>query len=210
MARKSLPALPFSLPQSPPRELTLLERSFVDAYLVHQGEPMAVVEQRAGVPAGRGHVMLADSAVRAVIDRELDARTARARLKADDVDALLADIVTLDVAQLVDEKNCLRPIADLPLNVRRAISSLDLVVFEGRVVGVKPVPTSKIKAIELLMKRLRMLASDEKSGSSATNTTYINIDYGDRKAQVEVGRPPIDVTPEPAADAAFRRAMGVG
>lgn len=206
MSTRELRPLPFPLPFEPKRPLTSAERAFADAYLVHQGQPMAVVEQHAGLPAGKGHVMFADGAVRAFIDQELDARTERARLKADDVDSLLADIVTLDIGELVDENNCLRPIRDLPPRVRRAISALDLVVFEGRVVGVKPIPTSKIKALELVMKRLRML--DEKRDQvSATSNTLININYGDAPKQVEVPRPVIDVTPDLERD--FRSALGL-
>lgn len=192
------------------RKLSVEESAFVDAFLIHQGKSMVLIEQHAGLPPGRGNRMLADPDVRAHIDEAVAERAARAQIRADQVDELLRAIATLDVAELVDDQNQLVPIRKLPLHVRQAIGSLKLVVHKGRVIGVAPIPASKMLAIELLMRRLGMVDAPQKEtppGGNNTNATVININYGGEGATPS--KPVIDVTPRIQDTAAeFERMMG--
>lgn len=204
----------YALPLETERELSVQERAFVDAYLIDNGRSLVTIEKNAGLPPGAAGRMLADPSVKAVIVREVEARTARARLKADQVDEMLHDIVLLDVADLVDKENRLKPIHQIPAAARRAIASLDLVVHEGIVVGVKPVPASKMKALELVMRRLDMIDGKKDRDTGVTNATYINVNYGDGVAVTRGTARPVLEHDLPARDTAlaaeeFERAIGV-
>lgn len=205
-------SLPFPLPPgNPHRKLTVAESAFVDTFLVHNGKSMTLIEQHAGLAPGEGGRMLADGAVRARIDQAIAERAERAQMRADQVDETLRAIATLDVADLVDDNNRLVPIRKLPPNVRMALGSLDLVVHKGEVIGVVPVPVSKLKALELIMKRLGMIDAPAKEAQPGNNTnaTVININYGGEG--VTPSRPTIDVTPTIRDSAAeFERMIGVG
>lgn len=156
---------------------TARELALVNAYL-SMPEPNA---QEAARIAGystkskdAGWQVLRRPHVQAEIKRQRDARSESAGVSTEHVLQHLKEIAFLDIGELVDDNNKLLPIKQLPERVRRVMSHLDLVVHDGVIIGVKPMPASKIKGVQMLLQHLGMLEKDDgKKGA----TVALHLDF---------------------------------
>ena len=112
-----------------------------------------------------GPRLLRNAQVRKEVERLQEERAKRLDLTADDVLAELVRIARVDIGEAYDEKGRLRPLKDIPEDVRRAIAGVEVVeLFEGA--GEERVQSGelkklklwdKVKALELLAKHLGLL-----------------------------------------------------
>jgi phage terminase small subunit len=144
--------------------LTAKQAAFVREYLVDLNGKQAAI--RAGYAPkraeGSAYELLRKHQVRAAVDEALKARAERVEVKADDVLRELLRIARVDIGQAFDEKGRLRPLHEMPEDVRRGISGLETEelwdgagrdrVSIGQVRKVKF--WDKVKALELLGKHL--------------------------------------------------------
>lgn len=142
--------------------LTPKQERFVQEYLVDSNATRAA--QAAGyserTAESQGSRMLRNVKVLAFLDAARDAQAERVEVKADDVLRELKRIGESDIGDLFDAHGALRPLKDMPVGVRRAISSIEVeqLKVEGAVVGTvaKVKFWDKPKALELLGKHRRL------------------------------------------------------
>lgn len=150
--------------KAPARKLAPRQAKFVAEYLVDLNATAAAI--RAGYSqrsaAERGYELLQNSRVRAAIDEAMRRRQERVEVRADDVLRELLRLATVDVGQAFDEHGALRPLQEIPEDVRRAISGIETIeeeIAEERMGFVRRVRFwDKTKALELLGKHLKMFA----------------------------------------------------
>jgi phage terminase small subunit len=102
--------------------------------------------------------------VAAAINEALRRRSDRVEVKADDVLRELARIGMSDMAEAFNDDGTLKPLVDMPLDVRRAISSVEVEqIFEGRGEDRKCIGTltkvkfwDKTRGLEMLGKNLKL------------------------------------------------------
>lgn len=147
--------------------LTPRQSAFVREYLVDLNAAQAAV--RAGYSAKTaescGPRMLRNAQVRKEVERLQSERAKRLDLTADHVLHELVRIARVDVGEAFTEDGRLKPLKDIPEDVRRAIAGLDVEeLFEGvgeertQVGVVKKVKFwNKVQALELLAKHLGLL-----------------------------------------------------
>ena len=116
-------------PDTPPhlKPLTVRERLFVQEFLVDRNATrayLAVFGQDARHAAAQGPMLRREPHVQAEIEAATAAQVRRARIRADEVLREIARIAFSDPAFLVDERDRLLPIRQIPLEARRAIRSI--------------------------------------------------------------------------------------
>lgn len=85
------------------------------------------------VAAVCGAKLLRNAKVAPLVQQAMDKRAGRTELTADKVLTEIGHMAYLDPLEMYDENNCLKPIADIPENLRRAIASIKTEeLFEGR------------------------------------------------------------------------------
>lgn len=141
-------------------------RRFVAEYLLDHNATQAAI--RTGYAARSAKVtasrLLDNADVQAALREALAAQQQRLELKADDVLRELLRVGLVDPARLVDDGGRLLPVAEMPEDVRRAISSIEVEeLFEGRGEARERVGTlrkvkfwDKPKALELLGRHLKL------------------------------------------------------
>lgn len=143
-------------------KLTQQQATFVAEYLVHLNGKRAAIaagysEKTAEVQASR---LLRIVKVAEAVQRGQDERAARLRLNGDDVVRDLGRIATVDIADAYGEDNLFKNIHEIPVDVRRAISGVEVEeLFEGegakkRLIGYlrKVKFWGKVEALNLLGK----------------------------------------------------------
>lgn len=102
--------------------------------------------------------------VKAAIDEALRRRSERVEVKADDILRELARVGMSDIGEAFDENGMMRPLSEMPVGVRRAISSVEVEdIFEGRGAERVRVGTltkvkfwDKTRGLEMLGKNLKL------------------------------------------------------
>lgn len=149
----------FQMPALPPNQ-----QRFVQEYLVDLNATQAAI--RAGysprTAKAQGSRLLTNVAVKQAIDAALAARAERVEIKADDVLRELLRIATTDISEAFTEEGRLKPLKDIPKEIRRAIASVEIDEWANPL-GDGPLGrTSKLKfwdkpkALELLGKHLKL------------------------------------------------------
>ncbi len=145
------------------RPLTPKQNRFVAEYLKDLNATQAAI--RAGYVARSaeqaGYQVLRNPEVRRLIDEAVARRAERVEVKSDDVLRELLRIATTDIGLAFDEHGALRPLKDIPIDVRRAISSVEveqLPAVDGMTMGTvaKLKFWDKTKSLELLGKHLKL------------------------------------------------------
>lgn len=147
-----------------PRPLTPREARFCEEYLVDLNGTQAAIRAGYSARSARAHVgrLLTNEAIARRIADLRDARSTRVGVQADDVLRGLWQIAMLDIGEAFDASGALKPLADMPEGVRRAIASIETEeLFNGRggeraSVGVtrKVRFHDKIRALDLLGQHL--------------------------------------------------------
>ncbi len=142
-----------------PRPLTLKQRRFVEEYLVDGNATRAARDAgySAKTAETQGYENLRKPQIAGAIQAAEAARTERLKLTADLVLIRLAELASVDLGEAFDDAGNLKPIKDIPVEVRRAMAGVEVVEIVGRdgeVIG----HTKKIKfwdkpkALELIGK----------------------------------------------------------
>lgn len=146
--------------------LTPKQRLFVAEYLVDKNATQAAIRAGYSQKTARsiGEENLTKPDIKAAIDSALEQQIERVEVNADIVLRELIALATVDIAEAFDENGALRPIHDIPKDVRKAISGVD--VYSERVSGsgedAEIGYTKKIRfwdkkgSLELLGKHLKM------------------------------------------------------
>lgn len=156
--------------------LTPKQNAFIGEYLKDLNGTQAAI--RAGYSAhtaeSQAARLLGNVKVRTVLDEALKRRAARTEVKADDILRELARVALTDIGQAFDDEGRLRPLKDIPEDVRRAIAGIEVEeLYEwenkervniGRVRKVKF--WDKTRGLELLGKHFKLYTEKiEHSGS---------------------------------------------
>lgn len=146
--------------------LTPKQQSFVDEYLVDLNAKQAAV--RAGYSRKTAEVqgsrLLRNAQVRKAVNEGKKERSERTRTTADEILLELRKIALADIAEAFDDEGRLRPLREIPAEVRKAISGVEVSQeFEGSGRNryhsgdlMKVKFWEKTKALELLGKHLRL------------------------------------------------------
>ncbi len=148
--------------------LTPLQAAFVQHYIIEKNASEAA--RKAGysekVAGQQGHENLKKPEIRAAIDEKFRQLNERLDFRADRVLLELARMVDVDIALAYDEQGNLKPIKDIPIDVRRCIESIETVQELGppgpdgqpTMVEVRKVKfVSRKSAVELAMKHFGQL-----------------------------------------------------
>jgi phage terminase small subunit len=112
---------------------SIMRQRFVEEYVADLKPNAKEAAIRAGYSPRTakqiGHVLLKDPWVKAAISAALKAQIKRIRMSADDVLVGLAEIASVDPAELYDEDGLLLPIRNMPAHVRRTISGVEHTVL---------------------------------------------------------------------------------
>lgn len=151
-----------------PTKLNERQRRFANEFLVDLNGTQAAI--RAGYSADSARESAAENlarpAVRQLVDKTLTARAEKTQIQAERVLLETARMALVDIGQAFDENGVLLPLCDMPEDVRRSISYIEVEeLWEGKgedrvQIGVlKRVKFwDKPKAVELLGKHLRLFS----------------------------------------------------
>lgn len=148
--------------------LTPMQAAFVRHYVIEKNGSEAArkagySEKCAGVQAAEN---LKKPIIRSAIDEKFRQMNERLDFRADRVLLELARMVDVDIARAYDEKGILKPIHDIPEDVRRCIESIETVDEMGppdsegnpTIVPVRKVKfVSRKSAVELALKHFKLL-----------------------------------------------------
>lgn len=150
--------------------LTPKQARFVEEYLKDLNATQAAIRTGYSVSSAevQGCTLLSNPKVAATVKAVVDARSQRTQITADIVLFELLRLAKVDIGQAFDEVGNLKPIQDIPEDVRRSIASIEVVEeFEGKGADKEQIGwTKKIrfwdktKALELLGRYLRLWAGD--------------------------------------------------
>lgn len=117
-----------------------------------------------------GSRMLRNRKVSQVVEEALARRQERIEVKSDDILRELLRLATTDIGKAFDEHGRMLPLKDMPEDVRRAISGLEVTSLgDGEVGTVTKVKFwDKVRGLELLGKHLKLFT--EKVEHSATES----------------------------------------
>jgi phage terminase small subunit len=115
--------------KKPEKGLTNKQKRFVEEYLVDLNATQAAIRagysQRTAYAIGQENLKKPEIA--SAIQAAMDARSKRVEVRQDDVLRELVRIATCDIAQAFDEEGRLRPLHEIPEDVRRAIAGVETV-----------------------------------------------------------------------------------
>lgn len=139
---------------------------FVQEYLIDLNASAAAIRAGYSERTSRtiGHELLTKPDIKAAIDEALEKRSQKTGISAELVVRELLRIATADVGQAFDDQGQMKPLSEIPEDVRRAISALEVnEIFSGQgdqklAIGLarKVKFWDKARALELLGKHLRM------------------------------------------------------
>lgn len=118
-------------------ELSAFEQRFVDEFVLDLNAAAAYRRARDGKPLKGakqlGSRTLESSAVRERVQQRLAELHIKAGITAESILGELGYLAHVDIGDLFDGNNCLKPVASLPENLRRAIASIEVdEIIEGR------------------------------------------------------------------------------
>ncbi len=161
--------------------LTPRQERFVAEYLVDLNATQAAI--RAGYSEATAHAqgsrLLKNAEVAEAIREAQAARSARVEVRADEILLELKRIALADLGEAFDDNGNLKPMKDIPPDVRRAMAGVDVIELPGSEDGeagglVKKVKFwDKTKALELLGKHLK-LYTDKVEVSGALSIQVVN------------------------------------
>jgi phage terminase small subunit len=146
-----------------------MRQRFVEEYIADLVPNGAAAAIRAGYSPKTAkqiaHVILKDPEVKAMLATAQKAQMKRIRMSADDVLVGLAEIASIDIADIFDENNVLRPLKEIPAYVRRAIAGIEVEeLFEGRGESREHIGhnrklklSDKVRALEILARHHKLL-----------------------------------------------------
>lgn len=165
------------------RELTPVMKEFADKYALTLNATQAV-RDTPGITTKHPQVaasrLMANEKVQAYIQELRREQQEKLGISQDRVLQELARMAYVDPGEMYDEFGCLKPINEMPEDVRRAIASVETKeIFEQdgkkkKYVGdnKKVLLTAKEKALEMLARHLGMFEKDNKQ--SATNIIIVS------------------------------------
>lgn len=137
------------------KPLTAKQQRFVEEYLVDLNATQAAI--RVGYSARtaneQGARLLANASIRAAVNEAKKAQAARVEVEADTVLRELLRIGTVDVSRAFAADGSLLPIHEMPEDVRRAVSAIEVTSL-GATVKVKF--WSKVDALDKLGRHLKL------------------------------------------------------
>lgn len=148
--------------------MTPKQARFVEEYLIDLNATQAAI--RAGyserTAAKQGTQLLAKTSIAAAIQEAKEKRSAATNITAETVMRELYRLATVDVAQAYDEQGNLKPIHEIPEDVRRAIAGVEVVTEkseEGESSYTKKLKFwDKNRSLELLGKHVNVQAFKER------------------------------------------------
>ena len=170
------------------QEVTDKQELFIREYMIDLNITQAAI--RAGYPANRAHVtgsgLMKKPEIASRIQRLMDQRNRRLDVKADRVVLELGRIGLSDPIELFDQNNNLLQMRDIPEDLRRCISSVEVEeLFEGSGKDREHVGRlhkikfwDKVKALEILAKYFKLIG-DDTSGAKigVQQNVLINLDF---------------------------------
>lgn len=184
-------------PGRKPRQITPRQARFVQEYLLDVNGTQAAI--RAGYSAKSADRIAIELLRNPEVAREISERQARreqrTEIKADTVLAELLRLARVDLAQAFNENGDLKPIHEIPEDVRRAIAGVEIeALFEGRgrdreqVGFVKKVRFwDKNRSLELLGKHLALFIDRSEMTVRGDLAALISELSADEKRRVAAG-----------------------
>lgn len=140
-----------------PSALTPRQERFVAEYLVDRNGKQAAI--RAGYSPRSAEVtaskLLSNPKVREVVERKVEAQAERLEVKADTVLRELLRIATADIGEAFDANDNLKPMHEIPEEVRRAIGAFEFKAGDDGITR-KVKFWDKNKALESLGRHLKL------------------------------------------------------
>jgi len=108
-------------------KLTPKERIFIVEYLKDRNATKAAIAAGYSKKSAKeiGYENLTKPHIRSKVEAEIEAQEKRTRITSDSILTELHRIKNTDVLELFDENGALKPIAEIPLDLRRAIRSIE-------------------------------------------------------------------------------------
>lgn len=155
-----------------------LQARFVVEYLKDLSPTKAAI--RAGYAEGsaesKGYALLKVPKVREAIDDAIRRRSERVEIRTDDVLRELLRLATVDIGQAFDEQGRLKPMHEMPADVRRAIASVETIELYGgdgrervEIGQIRKIKFwDKTKALEMLGRHLKLFTDRVEHSVSMT------------------------------------------
>ena len=153
------------------------QRQFAREYLKDLNATQAAI--RAGYSkktAGQsGERLLKHVEIAPIIQKNMDKRVERTEITSDRVLKELFRLATVDIAEAFNEDGTLKPIHEIPEDVRRAISGVDVDTLSGELVRHKIRFWSKDSALEKLGKHLKLFTEKIEHSGKDGQPIQINV-----------------------------------
>ena len=140
---------------------------FIKEYLIDKNATRAAIAAGYSQKTARsiGNELLGKPHIQSVISEEIAKQAKRLEIKADDILRELLRIAMSDIGEAFDDMGQMKPLKEIPEDVRRAISFIEVhEIFDGRgddkmAIGLakKIKFWDKTKALEMLAKHLKLL-----------------------------------------------------
>ncbi len=159
-------------------DLTPKQKRFVEEYLVDLNATQAAIRAKysENTAGSQAFDLLKKPEIQAAIQAEMDKRSKRTNITADNVLKELMRIATADLSGAYDEQGRLKPIHEIPEDTRRAMSGVKVFEeFEGfgadrvKIGEVREVKFwDKPKSLEILARHLKLLTDKVEVSGSVT------------------------------------------
>lgn len=169
MPRINLP--PLLKHKKPTMPITLRERLFVEEYIATQNGTQSAIKagysKDYNTAAQKASQLLRKPKIKRLIKKALDRIWRKSAFKTEEVLERVKEISDVDVGKCFDKRGALKSLKNIPLHVRRAISSIETeeITRKGIVVGVvrKIKFWDKTKALEMSGKHLKLWEDGNKA-----------------------------------------------
>lgn len=160
--------------------------AFVREYLVDLNATQAAI--RAGYAKTSADIhgcsLLKDPRIKAAVDEAMASRSHRTEVRADRVLGELVRLAESDPAQVFGDDGALLPLKLMPEQIRRAISSMDVITSQSGATVTRIKFWDKTRALELLARHLGLL--NDKLELSGKVSVSVNIDLSGKTRNAEV------------------------
>ncbi|MBK7892897.1 MAG: terminase small subunit [Bdellovibrionales bacterium] len=160
------------------KDLTPKQKRFVEEYLVDLNATQAAIRAKysENTAGSQAFDLLKKPEIQAAIQAEMDKRSKRTNITADNVLKELMRIATADLSGAYDEQGRLKPIHEIPEDTRRAMSGIKVFEeFDGfgqdrvKIGEVREVKFwDKPKSLEILARHLKLLTDKVEVSGSVT------------------------------------------